>query len=160
MGHRNIGILSGKMETSNAAFTRFSGCSRAFETHGLPFDRVKQVASARFTLESGYDAMTELLQKNEELTAVFAMSDVMALGAIRAIHDRGLRVPEDISVIGYDGIPMADFMTPKLTTVGQDRETIARRCVEILLGGIEEKKKAIHEVTPFVLLQGESVRKI
>lgn len=160
LGHRNIGILSGKTETSNAAFTRFTGCSRAFETHGLPFDRVKQVASARFTLESGYAAMTELLQKNEELTAVFAMSDVMALGAIRAIYDRGLRVPEDISVIGYDGIPMAGFMTPKLTTVCQDREKIARRCVEILLGGIEEKKKAIHEVTPFVLLQGESVRKI
>lgn len=160
LGHRNIGILSGKTESSNAAFTRFIGCCRAFEAHQLPFDREKQLSSARFTLESGYAAMKELLQKNEELTAVFAMSDVMALGAIRAIHDWGLRVPEDISVIGYDGIPMAGFMTPKLTTVGQDRESIARRSVEILLDSIQEKKKAVHEVTPFVLMEGESVRKI
>ena len=69
-------------------------------------------------------------------------------------------IPEDISVIGYDGIPMAGFMTPKLTTVGQDRESIARRSVEILLDSIQEKKKAVHEVTPFVLMEGESVRKI
>lgn len=160
LGHRNIGILGGKMETSNAAYTRFIGLCRAFQEQQLPFDREKQLVTARFTLESGYAAMKALLENNEKLTAVFAMSDVMALGAIRAIHDRGLRVPEDISVIGYDGIPMAGFVTPKLTTVCQDRERIAQRSVEILLDSIEEKKKAVHEVTPFVLIEGESVRKI
>lgn len=160
LGHRNIGILGGKMETSNAAHTRFTGLCQAFQQQTLPFDREKQLVTARFTLESGYAAMNTLLEKFPELTAVFAMSDVMALGAIRAIHDRGLRVPEDISVVGYDGIPMADFVTPKLTTIGQDRERIARRSVEILLGSIQEKKKTVHEVTPFVLIEGESVRKI
>lgn len=160
LGHRNIGILSGKTENSNAASTRFIGCRRAFEENQLPFYGETQMASARFTLDSGYKAMTELLEKNKKLTAVFAMSDVMALGAIRAIHDWGLRVPEDISVIGYDGIPMAGFVTPKLTTVCQDRQTIARRSVEILLDSIAQEKKAIHEVTSFFLTDGESVRAI
>lgn len=160
LNHRNIGILGGKMEASKAANTRFIGCCRAFEKHELPFLREKQLVTARFTLEDGYRAMNELLDKNPSLTAVFAMSDVMALGAIRAIHDRGLQVPEDISVIGYDGIPMAGFVTPKLTTVCQDREKLTRRSVQILLDNIRGDLKAIHEVTSFHLQEGESVRKI
>ncbi len=160
LGHRNIGVLGGKMETSNAAFIRFGGCCRAFEAHAVPFDKERQLVTARFTLESGYQAMCQLLSKQPDITAVFAMSDVMAMGAIRAIHDRGLRVPEDISVIGYDGIDMARFVTPKLTTVRQDREKLAMRSVEILLKNIREKGAAVHEVTPFELLEGESVKEI
>lgn len=160
LGHRSIGILGGKMESSKAAATRFIGCRRAFEKHRIPFDREKQMVTARFTLESGYQAMNELLGKEPGITAVFAMSDVMAMGAIRAIHDRGLRVPEDISVIGYDGIDMARFVKPKLTTVRQDREKLAMRSVEILLDNIRGKETAVHEVTPFKLLTGESVKEI
>lgn len=160
LGHTKIGILSGKMSSSNAASTRYAGCLRAFAAQGVPFDSEKQLVSARFSLEGGYGAMVELMDKMPELTAVFAMSDVMAVGAIRAIRERGLQVPGDISVIGYDGIEMGQYLSPRLTTICQQQQTIARRSLEILLAAIEKKTPAVHEVTPFSLMAGESVCKI
>ena len=94
------------------------------------------------------------------MTAIFAMSDVMAIGAIRAIRDRGLLVPDDISVVGFDGIPMADDYNPKLTTVRQRYQTMAQRSLEILFRTIDLKTKAVHEIIPFELALGESVREI
>ena len=159
LGHRNIGVLGGKIDLSNAAATRYRGCLRAFTAHDIPFDPRRQLIEARFALDSGYDAMNELLDKAPDITAVFAMSDIMAVGALRAIRDRGLRVPEDISVMGYDGIDLGRYLDPQLTTIRQYRDTIARRSLEILLDGMEGKP-AVHEVVPFSLIPGESVRKI
>jgi LacI family transcriptional regulator len=96
--------------------------------------------------------------KMPELTAVFAMSDTMALGAIRAIRDHGYRVPEDISVVGFDGIELGKYMSPKLTTIRQNREVIATRSVEILLGNMSHLNGAIHEMVPFQILLGESAK--
>lgn len=94
-----------------------------------------------------------------DLTAVFAMADVLAIGAIRAILDRGLHVPEDISVIGFDGIDMGNYISPRLTTIRQHREEIAARSVEILLKAIDDGTTAVHEIEPFHLVPGESVCK-
>lgn len=160
LGHRKIGVLAGKMDLSHAASTRYEGCLRAFASHNMPFDPERQLVMARFALSSGYDAMAALLDKMPDLTAVFAMSDVMAVGAVRAIRDRGLRVPEDVSIIGYDGIDLGRYLTPQLTTIRQHRDTIARRSMEILLRCMEEQVPAVHEVTPFDLIPGESVQEI
>jgi len=86
------------------------------------------------------------------------MADGMAIGAIRAIHDRGMRVPDDISVIGFDGIDIGRYMMPRLTTIRQHREAIATRSVEILLGSIEGEVKKVRETEAFHLVPGESVR--
>ena len=93
-------------------------------------------------------------------SAVFAISDVMAIGAIRAIKDRGLRVPEDISVIGFDGIDIGKYTAPRLTTIRQHREEMATRGVEILLNSLNDEVAAVHEIEPFYLVPGESVRKL
>lgn len=158
LGHRKIGILGGIMTISNAASTRYHGCLRAFSEHDIPFDPEQQLVMARFAMSSGYEAMHTLLDKSPDVTAVFAMSDVMAVGAIRAIRDRGKRVPEDISVIGYDGIDLCRYITPQLTTICQQRETIALRSLDILLQNIQGTPCSVHEVTPFSLLPGESVQ--
>ena len=100
-----------------------------------------------------------LMEQMPELTAVFAMSDTMALGAIRAIRDRGLRVPEDISVLGFDGIELGNYVSPKLTTIRQDREVIAKRSVEILLENIVGLNNAVHETVPFQVIVGESAQR-
>ena len=94
LGHRKIGIIGGCMEASNTAYTRFLGVQQAFAEHGLAFDAERQYEISRFAMSSGYEAMGHLLDRMPELTAVFAMSDVQAVGAIRALHDRGLGVPE------------------------------------------------------------------
>ena len=157
-GHRKIGILGGEMEHSNPAKARYEGCIQAFVEHNVVFCPEIQYACTHFTIEGGYQAMLEILEKSPDVTAIFAMSDVMAIGAIRAIADFGLRVPEHISVLGLDGIEMGQYVVPKLTTIMQPGEEIAKRCVEILLNCICEKTMAVYEQTPFILVEGESTR--
>lgn len=159
-GHQKIGILGGEMDHSNPAKARYEGCLQAFREHNIVFMPEKQYACAYFTIEGGYKCMLEILEKSPDITAIFAMSDVMAIGAIRAITDFGLRVPEHISVIGLDGIEMGQYVVPKLTTMMQPGEEIAKRCVEILLDSIHEKSPVVYEQTSFVLVEGESMRTI
>lgn len=158
LGHTNIGVLGGNIEKSYTALTRFEGAQDSFQEHNVFLDKDRQFVSAYFSISAGYHGMEELLDKMPELTAVYAMADVMAIGAIRAIHDRGLRVPEDISVIGFDGIDVGRFMIPRLTTVRQHREAIATRSVEILFDCIENSIQTVYEVEEFHLVPGESVR--
>ena len=158
LGHTRIGILGGQLEKSRAAITRYIGCRKAFDTYNIPFEQSSQYEPALFSISQGYDAMERLLNKMPDLTAVFAMSDTMALGAIRAIRDRGMRVPEDISVVGFDGIELGSYVSPKLTTIRQDRETIAERSVEILLSNILDGIGAVHETVPFQIIAGESAK--
>lgn len=156
LGHERIAILGGKTSSSAAANARFQGCLQAFEARGQTFDPERQLEAARFAMNSGYSAMERLLTKMPDLTAVFAMSDVQAVGAIRALHDRGLRVPEDISVMGFDGIEMGNYLTPKLTTIEQDARRMADRGIEILFERIAGPGGPIHEYVPFSLRAGES----
>ena len=103
---------------------------------------------------SAYNATLRLLERCPDLTAIFAMSDVMAMGTVRALRDLGKRVPEDISVVGFDGISMARYSIPRLTTVRQDTQRLAERGVDILLRNIERRNRPVHEVVPFQLTIG------
>ena len=84
----------------------------------------------------------------------------MAIGAIRALRDNGLRVPEDVSVMGFDGLPLGSFLVPQLSTVGQSVQTMARRSVEILTDSIENGSAPVREIVPFVVHERESSRHI
>ncbi len=159
LGHRRIGILGGKTAISFAAFSRYQGCETAFAQHNLPFLPREQYEEAHFSMSEGYRAMERLLKKMPDLTCVFAMSDVMAIGAVRAIRDRGLRVPEDISIIGFDGLDLGMYLSPRLTTIRQHRESIVQRSIDILIECIEDQTSAVHEVVPFQFVPGESVQK-
>lgn len=158
LGHKRIGILGGYLEKSRAAITRYDGCRQAFADHCISFEPDMQYEPALFSISQGYEAMGRLMDKMSDLTAVFAMSDTMALGAIRAIRDRGLRVPEDISVVGFDGIELGSYLTPKLTTIRQDRETIAGQSVEIMLANISEEQEPVFRTVPFQIVDGESAK--
>ena len=155
-GHRRIGVIGGRPEISRPSFSRLMGCQSAFAAHKLPFDPALQYAPARFSLQGGYAAMEQLLGLYPTLTAVFAMSDLMALGAVRALQDHGLRVPQDISVTGYDGLDIGRYSVPRLTTIRQNVDRIATRGVEILTHCIEDNHGATHELVPFELVQSES----
>ncbi len=159
LGHRNIAILGGKMDASNMARIRFNGCMRAVKQHHIPFDEERQYGVARFSLEGGYQAMSKLLDRCPNLSAVFATSDVIAMGAMRAIHDRGFRVPEDISLMGFDGLELVRYLNPELCTIRQHKEMIADRSVELLLKAIDEGQDATHEIVPFDFVEGKSVMK-
>lgn len=154
-GHRAIGVISGDRTCSGPSRLRWEGCRRAAVRHGLSLPEM-HCATARYTLHDGYAAAMRLL-KQAPLTAIFAMSDIMAFGAIRALHDRGLRVPEDISVVGFDGLDMCSYYTPKLTTIQQSVVRIADRGVQLLLDHVERHTSARHEIISFSLCERDSV---
>jgi len=159
-GHRRIGFIGGDLTSSQPSSARLSGCLSEFSRRGLAFEPTRQYTVARYTLAGGYQAMEHLLKTLPDLSAVFAFSDIMAIGAMRALQDHGLRVPEDVSVCGFDGIELAGYLSPRLTTIRQPAERMAGRGVAILIRCIEEQSDAVHELVPYELLEGESVLRL
>lgn len=159
-GHRQIAVLGGDRSLSDTSALRYDGCVRAFEANGLEFDEQRFYHTGRYSYEFGYSGMQAVLRDTPQVTAVFAMADVIAIGAMRALADAGLRVPEDISVFGYDGLKIGSFYTPKLSTVSQSVELLARRSFTVLMDCAEKGGQARHITVPFTLLNRESVRKL
>ncbi len=159
-GHQKIGVLGGNLSVDQISYRRLRGVYRSAKENGIPFDTTKQYEPCRYSMAEGYRAAGRLLQKEPHLTAIFALGDVIALGAMRALADRGLRIPEDISVVGYDGIVSSEYSIPRLTTVRQDTEQLADRGVRALLQGIHYELPPVHEAVPFELVRRESVRSL
>jgi len=101
-------------------------------------------------------APAEQLRGAGEFTALFTMSDLMSIGAYRALKDVGLEVPRDVSVIGFDGLPVDEFLIPRLTAVDQPGPDMARRGLELLLDAIENGAEPRHEAVPFTIVHRES----
>ena len=160
LGHKRIAIIGGDRNTSDTGRLRFEGCLASCLEHGIDFDKDKDYLGVRFSYQDGYDATCRLLENKRNFTALFASADVMAIGAIRALNDNGLRVPEDVSVLGFDGLVLSSFLVPKLSTVEQSVKKMAVQSVKILLGSVENGESAKHETVPFVLRLRESTRKI
>lgn len=159
LGHKNLVVVGGHRDYSEIARLRHQGCVQAFREHGMVFQE-SQYETARFNFADGYRAARVLLERNPDVTALFAMSDVMALGAIRALADAGKRVPEDISVVGFDGLQIGEYTLPRLSTVSQSVEQLVERSMNLLLEGIETGMQAKHEVVPVRLMLRESVREL
>ena len=156
-GHRNVVVIGGHRNYSEIVRLRYQGCLRAFRNYGVDFLE-ERYETARFTFEEGYRATMALLERNPDFTALFAMADVMALGAIRALADAGKKVPEDISVIGFDGLQIGQYTVPRLSSIAQSVEQLAERSLHLLLQSIEKGAAASHEVIPVQLLLRESLR--
>lgn len=124
LGHSVIAHLAGPAGWA-ASEARLDGWRRACIEAGL---EPGPIAYGEWTAKSGYEVVHELLAAGH-VTAIYAASDAMAQGALLALHERGLRVPEDISVVGFDDAPEAEYLIPPLTTVRQDFETLGRRCI-------------------------------
>lgn len=159
LGHEDLVVIGGHRTYSDITRLRYQGCVQAFRERGIAF-REEQYETARFTFEEGYRAAKALLARNPDFTALFAMSDVMALGAIRALADAGKRVPEDVSVMGFDGLPIGEYTLPRLSTVAQSVAQLAEQSMWLLLQSIEKGMDARHEVVSVHLLLRESVRKL
>ena len=158
LGHRKIVVIGGSRELSDTTRLRYRGCLETFREQGIAFDEDRDYETTRFSYKDGCRAVKALLERNPEATAVFAMSDVQAIGAIRGLNDMGKRVPEDVSVVGFDGLSIGEYTVPRLTTVSQAVEKMAERSLELLSIGIEAGAAAQHETVPVSLLQKESAR--
>lgn len=156
LGHRDFAIIGSYLALSDVAQARYKGCLDAFEAHGIPFDPKLDYETAYFSYEEGYKAARNLLQRGRKFTALFAMSDVMAIGAMRALKDAGLRVPEDVAIIGLDGLTMGEYTVPRLATVAQDMEGLAQQSLALLRASIEHNTPARHVKVPVTLQCKES----
>ena len=159
LGHRSIVVVGGNRSYSDITMQRYQGCLQAFSRNGIAFREDRDYETARYTYEDAYRAASALVQRNDSFTALFAMSDVMAIGAIRALQDLGKRVPEDVSVVGVDGLSIGEFTIPRLSTVAQSVQELADRSMDLLLQAIE-KKTAAHEVVPVTLKERESAARL
>ena len=157
-GHRRIGIVGGNRALSQVSGRRLHGAEEALRAHGIELDYERDYEPCHFSMEEGYDAMVRLVMRSPDLTAVFALGDAIALGAMRAVFDMGLSIPGDLSLVGFDGVNSSQFSIPRLTTIRQDTRLIATRSVETLLACLGGETKPVREMVPFQLLKRESVR--
>jgi DNA-binding LacI/PurR family transcriptional regulator len=131
-GRRDVAFLGDASNHYPEFFERYRGYAQALQAAGATAQPSLQV-DAVTTEQSGYEAALELLRRKVRFDAIFAASDLIAIGAMKALHERGLRVPEDIAVAGFDDIPMASFVNPSLSTVQQDTKLAGIMLVESLL---------------------------
>lgn len=137
LGHRRIAFIKGQSFSSDTEI-RWESIRRAAKRLGVAIrpELVEQLQGESPSPEVGYSAMAALLARTKDFTALFSFNDVSAIGAIRALHDAGLRVPEDISVVGFDDIYGAAFHTPALTTIRQPLVKMGLLAAETLLSRI------------------------
>ncbi|MFE0100262.1 LacI family DNA-binding transcriptional regulator [Streptomyces sp. NPDC059009] len=132
LGHRRIGYIAGPEERTTTRH-RLEGHREALAAHGVPDDPARTLHGP-YDRRSGYDATAELLRREPELTAVVAANDTVALGACAALRDRGLRIPEDVSVAGFDDLPFSVDAVPALTTVRLPLYEAGARAGRIAMG--------------------------
>lgn len=141
-GHKDIAIITATMHDESVGKLRLLGYYKALQENNINVNEklVKYMDEGEdYSMGRGYQLMTELLESGEKISAVFAISDSLAIGACRAIHDKGLQVPEDIAVAGFDGIDIASYYSPSLTTIIQPMEAIAKEATQILFNVIRDK---------------------
>lgn len=141
-GCSRIGIISGPFEVPASA-DRLSGFRQAMARHGYAY---VPTAVGGFTHESGEKAMRELLETNPELDGVFAFNDLMAQGAVMALHDMGRRIPEDVAVIGFDDSSPALAARPALTTIRHPLEDMAAEAIRLLVSRIDDPSTRLTSV--------------
>lgn len=139
LGHKRIGFITGWMDLG-CALERMDGYRSALRTYHIA-DNPSYIFEGTFFQQDGFAGASALLDLPKPPTAIFASNDVMAMGAIDAIRSRGLRVPEDISVIGFDDIPQASLIHPSLTTISQPLEKMGRVATQMLIDLLQNPDK-------------------
>jgi len=143
-GHRDIGTITGYLN-EHTGRERQNGFLKALKEANIetPSD---WIIKSDFQPEYGYQAMQKILAQKKRPTAIFCGGDVIAMGAICAIEEAGLSVPEDISVIGYDNIKTSRFFNPPLTTIHQPKERLGQMALDMLLDRIINKREEFHAI--------------
>lgn len=155
LGHRRIGFIGGLHEISPRP-RKYTGYVEALRDAGLPVND-DLITQGNYSQEAGYENARRLLSLLKPPTAIFAANDLMAIGAMVAVREAALAIPEDVSVIGFDDIPQASITTPRLTTVVVPKYEMGRTAAELLLRRIENPSAPFESVVlPHTLIVRES----
>lgn len=164
LGHKRIGILAATPYDESIGKLRLEGYKKALEDHGItPKEEwcfYSQEDIECYTMANGYELMKKLMHSEDKITAVFAVSDSIAIGACKAVYDAGLSVPEDYSVAGFDGLDIAHYYNPTITTIRQPVEEMAHATIKILFDIIRNKTQNQQRIFQAQLVEGQSTKKI
>lgn len=156
-GHRTVGVVLDSVCDRSISQLRLLGWEEALKEAGIQPDPELICETGSFDLACAYRGVGELLDRRPDLTALFVISDSMAIAAIKALHDRGRRVPEDCSVIAIDGIDLSAYVVPTLTTLVQPQKELGASAAKLLLDLLEERAGHRHLVVSTALRSGGSV---
>lgn len=159
-GHRRIAALIAQKDDRSISQLRYEGYRQAMAELSLPREDGLVITAGDFNIRNAYLATVEKLKENPDFTAIFAISDNMAIGAIRALHEAGRRVPEDCSVLAIDGLEVSEYIQPQLSTFCQPKVEMGRRSVEILMDVLEGGGAHRHELLPTTFRTGKSVQQL
>lgn len=165
LGHRKIATISAPPDDESIGKLRLEGYKKALEDNNIPFDQnliryLKDENMDTFSMKYGYEVTKELLDSDSDCTAIFAISDSMAVGTCKAIFESGKKVPEDYSVTGFDGMDISFYYQPSITTIRQPVEEMAEETIRILYDIIEGRLNREHKTFTAELVIGQSTRKI
>jgi DNA-binding LacI/PurR family transcriptional regulator len=152
LGHRRIGLIYG-IGGHELAEDRLQPYRAGLEVAGIPIDE-NLIVECGPTIEDGYQAAKKLLEFPSRPTAIIAVNDLLSIGAVRAAADSGLSVPRELSLVGYDDIPMANYLVPRLTTVSKDAHASGKQAFELLMKRMQNSdlpRQKIHTPTRLII---------
>ena len=147
LGHKNIAFIGGSKYTE-ISVSRQEGYRRALEECNLDY-KESYVDYGDFSMKSGYDSTKHLIEINDDITAIVAANDLMAIGSVNYLNFKGLRIPSDISIVGFDDIELASSFTPKLTTVAYPLERMSELAMESILKQISDSGSYSESISLF-----------
>ena len=147
-----LAFIGNASEHSPEFFERYQGFIQALSEQGVQADQVPQ-RDAISTEQAGYEATLDILSTGYRPDAVFAASDLIAIGAMRALQQQGLKIPADVAVVGFDDIPMASFTSPALTTIQQNTTLAGEMLVVNLLRLIQHQPIELTDIEPKIIIR-------
>lgn len=157
-GHKNIGMISGNKDDLIAGRPRIDGFISALQDHNLPYDEQKIVTNQGFSFSDGLGSLKTLLDQSPDITAIFAASDELAMGAISAAYQLGIKVPDELSIIGYDNLSIAEMAIPPLTSVAQPLTEMGEVAANMLFEILNHDKVVESRIMPHQIKERNSVK--
>ena len=155
LGHERIGMVAGSFAISDRSFHRWHGYRQCLKDHNIAYDKAL-LAQTDYSLTSGRDSMKKMLSFKKPPTAVFCSNDFLALGAMKGARELGLDLPEDLSIVGFDDIPIASYVIPELTTIRQPAYEMGKLGAELLFQCIQKQTKSVQLMLNSSLIIRES----
>lgn len=165
LGHKHIAIITTPPQEESIGKSRLEGYKQALKDNQIPFDQsliryIENDSIDTFSMKYGYDTAKELLSSGTDFTAVYAISDSMAVGACKAIFEKGKRIPEDYSVAGFDGMDITFYYQPSITTIRQPVYEMAEETIRILFDMIDGRIQRESKIFTAELIVGESTKSL
>ncbi|MBO3313679.1 LacI family DNA-binding transcriptional regulator [Clostridium perfringens] len=158
-GHRNIGILLGEKNDVGISGLRLEGYRKALEENNIPYSE-ENVFIGDYDYSGAYRVTKGIINNRKDITAIFSISDIMAVGAAKSVIDQGLQVGEDISIMGFDGMDISKYYNPGITTVKQPKKNMANNSIDLLLALLAKKEDHKHIIFETKIIERESCKEL